>query len=68
MGQGGKAARQQAMIHRQRRRRWRTAFFITVPVMIVAIVAAVALTNRPGYSGFDAIGTRPAVVEVFLPG
>jgi len=41
---------------------------IAAPVMIAAIVAVVALTNQPGYSGFDVLGKRPAIVQVFLPG
>jgi hypothetical protein len=28
----------------------------------------VALTSQPGYSSFEVIGKRPAVVQVFLPG
>jgi hypothetical protein len=44
------------------------AFFIGAPVVIAAIVAVVVLTSQPGYSGFDAIGKQPAVVQVFLPG
>jgi hypothetical protein len=42
--------------------------FIAVPVGIAALMAVVALTSQPGYSGFDVIGKQPAVVQVFLPG
>jgi hypothetical protein len=35
---------------------------------IAVLVAVVALTSQPGYSGFDVIGKQPAIVQVFLPG
>jgi thioredoxin-like negative regulator of GroEL len=41
---------------------------IAAPVVIAAIVAVIALTGQPGYSGFDVLGKRPAIVQVFLPG
>jgi hypothetical protein len=41
---------------------------IAAPVVIAAIVAVVALTSQPGYSGLDVLGKRPAIVQVFLPG
>ena len=68
MGQSHKASRQQAMARRQSRQRRRLALFIAVPAVLAAIAAAVILTRQPGYSGFEVIGTRPAVVQVFLPG
>jgi hypothetical protein len=43
-------------------------WLIAAPVLMAAIVAAVALTSRPGYSGFDVLGKQPAIVQVFLPG
>lgn len=68
MGQSHKASRQPARTRRQsRRRRW-LAFFVAVPVLLVAIVAVVVLTRQPGYSGFEVIGKQPTVVQVFLPG
>jgi hypothetical protein len=42
--------------------------FIALPLGIAAIVAVVALTSQPGYSGLDVIGKRPAIVQVLLPG
>jgi hypothetical protein len=68
MGQSRKAARQQAMAQRQSRKQRRKALFIVAPMVIAAIVAVVALTSHPGYSGFDVIGKQPAIVQVFLPG
>ena len=41
---------------------------IAAPAVLAAIIAVVALTSRPGYSGFDVLGKQPAIVEVFLPG
>jgi hypothetical protein len=55
-------------MQRQRRGRRRTPLFTAVLVVIAAMVAALALTSQPGYSGFEVIGKQPAVVEVFLPG
>jgi thioredoxin-like negative regulator of GroEL len=43
-------------------------WFIGAAVVIAAIVAVVALTSQPGYSGFDVLGKQPAIVQVFLPG
>jgi hypothetical protein len=68
MPQGKKATRQQALAQRQSRRRRRMALFIGGPLVILAIVATVVLTSKPGYSGFDVIGKQPAIVQVFLPG
>jgi ABC-type Fe3+ transport system permease subunit len=68
MGQSQKAARQPPMARRRSRRRRRIAWFIAVPAVIAAIVAVVALTSQPGYSGLDVIGKQPAIVQVFLPG
>jgi hypothetical protein len=56
------------MAERQGRKRRRLALFIAVPATITAIVVVVALTSQPGYSSFEVIGKRPAVVQVFLPG
>src|SRR5262245_44561912 len=68
MGQSQKAVRQQARARRHSRKRRRIMLLIAVPVVIAAIVAVVALTSQPGYSGFDVLGKRPAIVQVFLPG
>ena len=68
MGQSRKTARQQAMVQRQSRRRRRIGLLIGAPLGIAGIVAVVALTRQPGYSGFDVIGKQPAIVQVFLPG
>jgi hypothetical protein len=68
MGQGRKASRQQAVAQHQRHKRRRMTWFIVAPVVLAALVAVLALTSQPGYSGFDVIGTRPALVQVFLPG
>jgi hypothetical protein len=68
MSQSRKASRQQVMAQRQSRKRRRIALFIAFPGVIAAIVAVVALTRQPGYSGFEVIGKQPAVVQVFLPG
>jgi hypothetical protein len=68
MSQSKKATRQQARTQRQARRRRRMAMFIGGPVGILAIVAIVVLTSKPGYSGLDVIGKQPAIIQVFLPG
>ena len=68
MGQRQKAVRQQARTQWQRRKRRRLTMLIAVPLVIAAIVAVVALTRPPGYSGLDVLGKQPAVVQVFLPG
>jgi hypothetical protein len=68
MSQSRKTARQQAMARRQSRKRRRMALFIALPVGIAAVVAVVALTGQPGYSGLDVIGKQPAIVQVLLPG
>jgi hypothetical protein len=68
MGQSHKAFRQQAMARRQSRQRRRLALFIAIPVVLATIAAVVVLTRQPGYSGFEVIGTQPAVVQVLLPG
>ena len=69
MGQGRKAPRQQAMAQRQSRNGGvERRFLIAAPGVLVAIVAVVALTREPGYSGFESIGMQPAIVQVFLPG
>jgi hypothetical protein len=68
MGQSRKAARQQMMAQRQSRRRWRLGLLVGAPLIIIGIVAVVALTRPPGYSGFDVIGKHPAIVQVLLPG
>jgi flagellar biosynthesis/type III secretory pathway M-ring protein FliF/YscJ len=68
MGQSQKAVRQQARARRHSRKRRRIMLLIAAPVMIAAIVAVVALTSQPGYNGFDVLGKRPAIVQVFLPG
>jgi ABC-type Fe3+ transport system permease subunit len=68
MSQSRKTARQQAMARRQSRKRRRLTLFIALPVGVAAIVAAVALSSQPGYSGLDVIGKRPAIVQVLLPG
>jgi hypothetical protein len=68
MGQSYRASRQRAMARRQSRQRRRLAFFTAVPVVLAAVVAVIVLTRQPGYSGFEVIGKRPAVVQVFLPG
>jgi hypothetical protein len=41
---------------------------IAAPVAVAAIVAVVALSGQPGYSGLDVLGKQPAIVQVFLPG
>jgi hypothetical protein len=56
------------MVRRQRRKRRRVALLIVAPVLIAAIVSAVALTRQPEYSGLDVIGKQPTIVQVFLPG
>ena len=68
MSQSRKTVRQQAMARRQSRKRRRLMLFIALPVGIAAIVAVVALTSQPGYSGLDVIGKQPAIVQVLLPG
>jgi hypothetical protein len=68
MGQSQKAVRQQGIARRHSRRRRRLTLFIAVPMGIAVLVAVVALTSQPGYSGFDVIGKQPAIVQVFLPG
>jgi flagellar biosynthesis/type III secretory pathway M-ring protein FliF/YscJ len=68
MGQSQKAARQRAMARRHSRKRRRTMLLIAVPVAVAAIVAVVALSGQPGYSGLDVLGKQPAIVQVFLPG
>lgn len=68
MGQSQKAVRQQGITRRHSRRRRRITLFIAVPMGIAVLVAVVALTSQPGYSGFDVIGKQPAIVQVFLPG
>jgi hypothetical protein len=68
MSQSRKTARQQAMARRQSRKRRRMTLFIALPAGIAAIVAVVALTGQPGYSGLDVIGKQPAIVQVLLPG
>jgi hypothetical protein len=68
MGHSRKAVRQQAMTRRHSHKRWRMMLCVAGPVVIAAIVALVVLTNPPGYSGFDVIGKRAAIVQVFLPG
>jgi flagellar biosynthesis/type III secretory pathway M-ring protein FliF/YscJ len=68
MGQSQKAARQHARARRHSRKRRRIMLLIAAPVVIAAIVAVVTLTSQPGYSGFDVLGKRPAIVQVFLPG
>jgi hypothetical protein len=60
--------RQQAMTQRQQRKYRRLGLLIAAPVVVVGLVAVMVLTRQPGYSGFDVIGKRPAVVQVFLPG
>jgi sugar phosphate permease len=68
MSQSKKATRQQAVTQRQARRRRRMAMLIGGPLVILAIVAIVLLTSKPGYSGLDVIGKQPAIIQVFLPG
>ena len=68
MAQSRKASRLQVMAQRRSRRRRRIALYIAAPCTIAAIVAVVALSSLPRYSGFDVIGKQPAVVQVFLPG
>ena len=67
MGQSQRGARQRVRNRHSRKRR-PVMLLIAAPVLIAAIVAAVALTSRPGYSGFDVLGKQPAIVQVFLPG
>lgn len=68
MGRGKRMMRQQAMTQRQQRKYRRLGLLIAAPVVVVGLVAVIVLTRQPGYSGFDVIGKRPAVVQVFLPG
>jgi hypothetical protein len=68
MGQSQKGARQQARDRRRSRKGRRVMLLIAAPAVIAAIIAVVALTSRPGYSGFDVLGKQPAIVQVFLPG
>jgi hypothetical protein len=68
MGHNRKAARQQAMVRRQSRLRRRLSWCLVVAGLMATIVALVILTKPLRYSGFDAIGQHPAIVQVFLPG
>ena len=68
MGQGRKAPRQQATARRQSRKWRRGAWSIAVLGILIAVIAVIALTREPGYSGFEVIGAQPAIVQVFLPG
>ena len=68
MGLSQKAVRQQARAQRQSRKRRRVILLIVAPVVIAAVLAVVALSRQPGYSGLDVLGKRPAIVQVFLPG
>jgi hypothetical protein len=68
MGQGQKAARQQAMARRHSRKRRRIMWLIAAPAVMAAMAAVVARIIPPGYSGFEVIGKQPAIVQVFLPG
>lgn len=68
MSQRRKAARQQAVAQRQRRKHRRLALMIAAPVLVATFVTMIVLTRQPAYSGFEVIGKQPAIVQVFLPG
>jgi hypothetical protein len=56
------------MTPRRRRTRQRTVALIGGAVAAAAAAVAIAVTRPPAYSGFEAIGKQPAIVQVFLPG
>ena len=68
MSQRRKLARQEAAAAELARKRRRGMFLIAMPLAVGAIALAFFLSGQPGYSSFDVIGKKPAVVQVFLPG
>jgi hypothetical protein len=67
MGQRKTPGGQQALGRRQARNR-RRFVWVSAPLAIAAVILVIALTSQEGYSGFDVIGDRPAIVQVYLPG